>query len=113
MTVTQNEFQRFLHKQDITGICFESANGIYPVVKETLGKTTIYEEKIETDGKTEKIFKSVNIREKEGQQSCVIYQKIEISYATWVIKTVFIEGKMTKKIIFTTYNPNLIIGLPQ
>ena len=104
-------FQRFLDEHGITSVRYESANGIYRVLQENDGENIIFKEEIETDGNVELIYNAVKPR-KEGNYF-IVERDIEVSNATWVVKIVRKLGVVKHRILYTTDNPEKIIGLPK
>ena len=105
------EFQDFLDKYGITAVRFESPNNIHSVVK--INKEGFYtlHESIKTDGNSETIDQNLQID--SANQNIILQQKIKVTNATWVVKTVLKGGKLTNKILFTTAKPQELRNLPK
>lgn len=106
-------FQNFLDEYGITAMRCEPANNIYFLQKEISKGTTIFEEKVETDGNANVIFESRDYPEGSLKDSFMVYTEVEITEATWVIKRVISSGELTHKIVYTQGNPKEIEGLPK
>jgi len=107
----EKSFQHFLDEHGITSVKYESANGIYRILQENHGDDIVFKEEIESDGNVELIYNDVKPR-KEG--TCFIVERdVEITNATWRVKTVKKLGVVQHRILYTTDNPEKIIGLPK
>ena len=105
------EFQKFLDENDLTAVRHESANGIYHVMMEHNGHTVVFNEDIETDGRITEISEEIHDEAKD-RQFC-IKRMLEVTDATWVIKTAWRLNKYEHRILYTFDNPKEIVGLPK
>ena len=71
---------------------------------------TVFEETIETDGRTIQIFEAEDYPNEQWKN---VYQEIEVTGATWVIKKVYDSGNLTHKILYTDMDLKEIQGLPK
>ena len=104
-------FQRFLDEHGITSVRYESANGIYRILQENDGDNVIFEEEIESDGNVELIYNDVKPRKEESY--FIVERDVQVTNATWAVKTVRKLGVVKHRILYTTDNPEKIIGLPK
>lgn len=105
------EFQKFLDDYGLTAVRNESANGIYQLMMEHNGHAVVFKEDIETDGRIKEISVETHDESKNGQ-FCV-KRMLEVTDATWVIKTVWRLVKYEHRILYTFDNPKEIVGLPK
>jgi len=104
-------FQRFLNEHGITSVRYESANGIFRILQENDGENIIFKEEIESDGTVELIYNDVKQR-KDGDLF-IIERDVQVSNATWVVKTVKKLGEVKHRILYTTENSGKVIRLPK
>lgn len=107
------EFQKFLDDHGLTAVKHESANGIYPIMMEHNGHTVVFNEDIETDGRVIQISEETQNEENSKDGQFCIKLILEVTDATWVIKTVERLYKYQHRILFTLDNPKEIVGLPK
>ena len=105
------EFQKFLEDNALTAVRHKSANGIYHVMMEHNGHTVVFDEEIESDGRVTEISEETHNESKDGQ--FCIKRMLEVTDATWVIKTVWRLGKYQHRILYTLDNPKEMVGLPK
>ena len=109
----KNDFQEFLDENNLTAIRTEEPNTIYATTLEYNGHAIIFDEVIETDGKTRVISEEMKVDEKSELQPYIINKMIEVTDATWVLKTVYKMGKYLHRILYTTEDLQNIVGLPK
>ena len=105
------EFQDFLDEYGITAVRYESANAVYKLTRKILQGNTVFEEKIETDGKKEIIFNEVKYPEGSREWALTECKLVELTEATWAIKTSIRSGKIEQRILYTMEKPQEIVGL--
>lgn len=105
------EFQDFLDKYGITAVRFESPNNIHSVVKINQEGFYTLHESIKTDGDAEVIDQ--NMQRDSASENITFQQKVKVTNATWVVKSVLKGGKLANKILFTTANPRELRNLPK
>lgn len=103
-------FQEFLDEYGITSVKSTEADFIYPLEQKVCRGVTVFEETIETDGRTIQIFEAEDYPNEQWKN---VYQEIEVTGATWVIKKVFESGNLTHKILYTDMDLKEIQGLPK
>lgn len=106
-------FQRFLDEYGLTAIRCESANGIFATLQEHNGHRIMFNEVLDTDGKMKVISEDTKVDKKSIDKPFTIKQMVEISEASWVIKTVEKFGKYQYRILYTLDDPKQIKGLPK
>ena len=106
-------FQKFLDEYCITAVRCESANRIYNTLQQHNGHMMIFSEDIETDGKNQVLSRDVDLTETSNEKPFYINEMIEVSDASWVIKTVRRYGEVKHRILYTLDEPQQIIGLPK
>lgn len=104
------DFQDFVEEYSITSIKSTSADGIYQLEKTVCEGCTTFEELIETDGNMLQIFEAEDYPNKDCKN---VYQEVEVSNATWVIKKVFKSGVTKHKILFSEQSLSELQGLPK
>lgn len=108
-----SDFQRFLDEYGITAVRCESASGIYNLMQKHDGHSIFLFESIETDGKIEVISGDTEV-DKELEESIFdVNQMIEVTDASWVIRTVWKYGELKHRILYTLDDPQQIVGLPK
>ena len=109
----EGSFQEFLEKYALTAVRNEPAIGIYVLQEKFCNGESIYKEEVEiTDGKAELIFNDVYKNENDEEGTFIIWRKVEVTNATWVIKKVMTEAKL-HRILYTSENPKEITNLPK
>lgn len=103
-------FQRFLDEHRITSVRYESANGIYRIIQENQGENVIFKEEVESDGNAEFIYNNMTAY---TEKFFIVEREVQVTNATWVVKTVRKLGVVKHRILYTTDNPEKIIGLPK
>lgn len=108
-------FQRFLDQHGITAVRCESANGIFNLMQKHDGiHCTFFSENIERDGKVKELSRdAINYNEGMNCKPFDILNMVEVSDASWTIKTVWMHGKMNNRILYTLDDPQEIVGLPK
>lgn len=107
------DFQHFLDAYGITAVRCESASGIYNLMQKYDGHSIFLFESIETDGKIEVISGDTEV-DKEPEESIFdVNQMVEVTDASWVIKTVWRYSKINNRILYTLDDPQEIVGLPK
>lgn len=101
------QFHQFLNENGLTAVRCAEANGIHTLVKKYKDESIFLLESIETDGEITELGEYDNklLQTKE--------QMIEVTGATWVIKTIWKHGKLNNRILYTPDNPREIVGLPK
>lgn len=100
----ESEFQNFLDEYRITALRYEIASGVYKLTQEVVEGDTVFEEKIETDGKEELIFNDVKYPEKCKDDSFSACRLVEITEATWAIKTSKRLDVIERRVLYTMDN---------
>ena len=108
-----SSFQEFLDEYHITAVRYESANRIYDILQEHNGHMMIFSEYIETDGEFKVLSRDVDVAETVLEKPFYIHEMIEVTDASWVIKTVSRFGEAKHRILYTLDEPREIIGLPK
>lgn len=109
-----SDFQRFLDEYGITAVRCESANGIYNILQKHDGlHSMFFSESIESDGTVKVISKDIKVDEKSSAQPFDITEMIEVTDASWVIRTVWKYGELKHRILYTLDAPQQIVGLPK
>ena len=104
-------FQDFLDEYGITAVFCESANAVYKLTREVYQDNIVFEEKIETDGKEEVIFNNVIYPKNSGEGIFTQSKLVELTEATWAIKTSIRFGQIEQRILYTKDNPKTIVGI--
>lgn len=108
-------FQNFLNQHGITAVRFESANGIFNLMqKHDRLCRVFFSEEIKSDGRLKKI--SRNVANSDGENEYKTFDEfnmVEVTDASWTIKTVWKHGKMNNRILYTLDDPQRIVGLPK
>lgn len=108
----EDSFQKFLDEHSLTTVRSEFANGIYLLETETYNGEIVFSETIETDGKTIEILDVFDYPGKCTKQYFWRYREMEVSGATWVVKTTT-KDNIIQKTLFTKSNPMKLEGLPK
>lgn len=108
------DFQQFINEYGITAVRCESANGIYNLLQKHDGlHSMFFSESIESDGTVKVISKDIKVDEKSSAQPFDITEMIEVTDASWVIRTVWKYGELKYRILYTLDDPQQIVGLPK
>lgn len=107
------DFQQFLDEYGITAVRYEAASGFYELKQRHDGRSIVYHESIETDGKMKVISEDIEVDEESTLKPFAVNQRIEVTDASWVIKTVWKFGKFNNRILYTFDDPQQIVGLPK
>lgn len=106
-------FQKFLDENFLSAVRYESPNRIYRLLWEHNGHTVSFNEEIQTDGNCKLIPFPVGIDEKSDLGEDTNINMMEVTDATWVIKTVYKLGEIKHRILYTLEEPRKIEGLPK
>lgn len=107
------DFQKFLDEYGITAIRCESASGIYYLMQKHDGHSIFLFESIETDGKIKVISGDTEVNKEPEESIFDVNQMVEVTDASWVIKTVWRYSKINNRILYTLDDPQQIVGLPK
>lgn len=106
-------FQKFLDDYQITAVRSETPNAIYSIMQEHNGHMLTFNEVIETDGKYNTISRDVDVDETSDARPFSINEMVEITDASWALKTVSKFGEVKHRILYTLEEPQEIVGLPK
>lgn len=106
-------FQKFLDENALSAVRYEAPNGIYRLLLEHNGHTVCFNEEIQTDGNYKLIPFPIGVDEKSDLGADTIIHMMEVTDATWVIKTVYKFGEIKHRILYTLEEPQKIVGLPK
>ena len=109
----KSSFQKFLDENEMTGVRHESPNTIYRLISEHNGQALIFNEGIETDGNYKLLPTPSGWDEKSELGENIMLYMMEVVEASWVIKTVWKNGQIKDRILYTLDNPLEIEGLPK
>lgn len=110
------EFQQFLDDNGLTAVRYEPVNGIYTVVRKCNEESTFWTEEIETDGKVTELGTNYMRNGRYDNNNKLLHdieQVLEVTGATWTIKTAWKRGVLNNRILYTLDNPREIKGLPK
>ena len=107
------DFQSFLDENDITAVRFEESNGFYKLCqkKEKEGKRTFFFEELQTDGRCNLVSERSSYDDNPQVDSTI--KVVELRDASWALKTVWMNGSVSNRILYTLDNPREIVGLPK
>lgn len=110
------DFQCFLDEHGITAVRHESANGIFNLIQKHDGiHRVFFSEYLESDGTIKELSRDV-VEYGEGYNEYKpfnILNMMEVSDASWTIRTVWKYGKISNRILYTLDDPQKIVGLPK
>lgn len=106
------KFKKFLNENGFTAVRCQPVNDIYQLMQEHNGHVNVFYESIETDGDEKIISHHIEINEQSRDKAFIAKQMIEVTNATWVIKTVWRCGEIKHRILYTLEDPKEIVGLP-
>lgn len=107
------EFQKFLDEYGLTAVRCEAANGLYTCMEKRDNQSTFLSESIETDGYVRELSTDYVDDKYATKVLPDIEQVLEVTDASWVIKTVWKRDELNSRILYTLDNPWKIIGLPK
>lgn len=108
------DFQKFLDEYGITAVRYESANGIYSIMRKHDGlHSMFFSEYIETDGNVKVISEDIKVDEESLLKPFEIHEMVEVTDASWVIRNIRKYGEVNDRILYTLDNPQQIVGLPK
>ena len=107
------KFQEFLNNYGLSAVKCEEASTIYTLKERfCMGEVTYKEEIESSDGHIELIFDDFHKVGDSEDGTLVIFRKVDVTNATWVIKKV-VKGTKINRILYTTQNPKEITNLPK
>ena len=108
------DFKKFLDEYGITAVRCETANGIYNLLKKHDGlHSMFFSESIESDGTVKVISEDIKVNEESSAKPFDINVMMEVTDASWVIRTVWKYGELKHRILYTLDDPQEIVGLPK
>lgn len=109
----EGKFQEFLNNYGLSAVKCEEASAIYTLKERFYGGEVTYKEEIEaSDGHIKLIFNDVHKAGDSEDGTLVIFRKVDVTNATWVIKKV-VKGTKITRILYTTEDPRKITNLPK
>ena len=107
------DLQHFLEEYSITAIRNQDPNRIYTTMQDYNGSMFVFKETIKTNGNAEVIFEETNADERYIKTPFVKVERVEITGATWVLKTVYKKDKILHNILYTDKDLQVIVDLPK